>query len=164
MLDTDPQAEAILSTMMPYLTLEVAVETEGFRKRNLLHHAAIHVSETVTQKCLDLGVDVNARDREGRTALHYAAVSSWLPIVKMLVQTGSDIEALDNFDHTPLARVLFVAYQRYRMSDKVKGWSGTPHYDIITYLLKLSRAGVGQAHTINMRRFSEVSSSETSDE
>lgn len=70
---------------------------------NLLHCAAAYGSKIIVQRCLDLGVDVYARDDFGRTALHGAADFGRLSIVKMLVQAGSDINALDVNESTPLA-------------------------------------------------------------
>jgi ankyrin repeat protein len=103
LLDTDPRAEAIVSVMLPYITPKIAARKQNWLQRRLPHYAAICGSVTVAQRCLDLGVDVNAQDREGRTALHYAAYHGCLIIAKMLVQAGSDTEILDEYCRKPLA-------------------------------------------------------------
>ena len=45
--------------------------------------------------CLDLGIDVNAKDDEGRTALHGAAHKGRNDVIKVLVDRGADLEAHD---------------------------------------------------------------------
>jgi ankyrin repeat protein len=102
LLDTDPRAEAIVSVILPYITPRIAARKQNWLQRRLPHYAAICGSETVAQRCLDLGIDVDAQDREGRTALHYAAYHGCLTIVKMLVQAGSDTEILDEYCRKPL--------------------------------------------------------------
>lgn len=101
MSDPDPQAVTIASVMLPYLTRECA-EKPQWQRMSLLYYAAISGSEKVTQRCLDLKVDVHARDRDQRTALHFAAAYGHLVIVKMLVKAGASIIATDRENLTPL--------------------------------------------------------------
>jgi len=46
--------------------------------------------------CLDLGMDVNARDGDGRTALHGAAHKGRNAVVHLLVDHGAKLDAKDN--------------------------------------------------------------------
>ena len=46
--------------------------------------------------CLDLGIDVNARDGDGRTALHGAAHKGRTAVVQLLVDHGAKLDAKDN--------------------------------------------------------------------
>jgi ankyrin repeat protein len=90
MFDGGPQAEAITSVMLPYVTLEFADQMA------LLHYAAVCGSEAATQRGLDLGVNVHKQDDRKRIALHYAALYCHLGIVKMLVRAGSNVDALED--------------------------------------------------------------------
>jgi hypothetical protein len=108
MLDPDPQAEAIVSVMVPYITPEIAATREEHLPLwNLLHCAASCGSEIVTQRCLDLEAEVDARDYGERTALHFAASHGHLGIVKMLVSAGANIDATDEEGCTPLVFARF---------------------------------------------------------
>jgi ankyrin repeat protein len=139
MYDRDPQAEAIVSVMLPYLTFEQAVEDFTGRK-NLLHKAAEYGSEDIVQRCLDLGADVHAEDEHYKTALHYAAEYGHLVVVKMLVKAGSDIEALDCKKFTPLAYAqddVWYAYISGKMEARNKRFS---RHEIAGYLSDLHKA------------------------
>jgi hypothetical protein len=46
--------------------------------------------------CLDLGIDVNARDGDGRAALHGAAHKGRNAVVRLLVDHGAKLDAKDN--------------------------------------------------------------------
>jgi ankyrin repeat protein len=48
------------------------------------------------QMCLDLGIDVNARDGDGRTALHGAAHKGRDAVVQRLVEHGARLDMKDN--------------------------------------------------------------------
>ncbi|KAH0006078.1 Pfs, NACHT and ankyrin domain protein, partial [Aureobasidium melanogenum] len=90
------RAENLVSIMWPYVTPEVAAQRDN-RGMNALHYAAYIGSEDVVRNCLDLGVDIHARDRDGKTALHWAADRRHLIVIKMLVCAGSDVEDLMKF-------------------------------------------------------------------
>jgi ankyrin repeat protein len=159
MFDTDPQAEAIVSIMLPYLTLE---ETGGgYEARSgLLHHAASRGWENVTQRCLDLGVDVNKRDWWGLTALHHAALRGNLAIIKMLVRAGSDTEARNDRGKTPLDSAQDNLSHVY---DDEDGKKTALCHKVIEYLSEVARGGFDESPTdrvqINRDRDSRVSQS-----
>src|SRR5207247_6696864 len=48
------------------------------------------------QMCLDLGIDVNARDGDGRTALHGAAHKGRNAVVQLLASHGARLDTKDN--------------------------------------------------------------------
>jgi ankyrin repeat protein len=69
----------------------------------------------VIQHLIDLGVNVNARDRFGWTPLHYAArtknpaadPSLSTACVKLLIDAGADVNAKDKDGVTPMHRSIF---------------------------------------------------------
>lgn len=136
MLDTDSQAEEVVSAMLPYLTFEIAAP-DSERRGYLLYRAVECGSCSVVQRCLDLGVDDDAGDGFSGTALHLAAEKANLAIVKMLVQAGSDIEALNGYSETPL--MLAQSLITYGHEDKVDGETIRSLHDVVEYLTDLCR-------------------------
>ncbi|WP_353271589.1 tetratricopeptide repeat protein [Wolbachia endosymbiont (group A) of Rhorus exstirpatorius] len=51
---------------------------------------------------LNIGVDINIRDRRGWAPLHYAASKGYLNVVKYLIEKGASLEAKANDGKTPL--------------------------------------------------------------
>jgi ankyrin repeat protein len=102
LLDTDPQAEAIVSVMLPYLTLEIASEQEDDSGMNMLCYAVYTGSEAATQRCLDLGVDVHLKYDGISTAVDLAGDRYNYAILMMLVQAGGVIRSLDDHDKDAL--------------------------------------------------------------
>ncbi|KAI4852903.1 Pfs, NACHT and ankyrin domain protein [Aureobasidium sp. EXF-8845] len=142
MLDVDPQAERIVSVMVPYLTRKVAVQEHSFYRMNLLHFAAICGSEIVTQRCLDLEVDIHARDEHGKTALHLAAISGRnLAVVKMLIQVGSDIDARCRNHKTPL---YYAQHRAYSASNEANTEIITSLCDIIEHLSDVAQKNIAE--------------------
>jgi ankyrin repeat protein len=143
MFDTDSQAERIVRVMLPYLTLEAAEQRQYWPCATLLHHAAFCGSVMVTERCLDLKVDVRAPDEDGVTALHYAARRGNLVVVRMLVRAGSNIKALDRDGQTPLENAQDRASQ---MSTENKTETEMPIHDVVKYL-----SGQAQAESTEPR-------------
>ncbi len=85
---------------------DVNLKTEGGDEWNLLHIALLSVSEAprpeVVRHLIDLGVDVNARDRRRWTPLHFAARTKNSMVVEMLIEAGADVNAKDDEGITPL--------------------------------------------------------------
>jgi ankyrin repeat protein len=73
---------------------------------NLLHIALVSVttspSREAVEHLIELGVDVNARDRRQWTPLHFAARTKNPAVVKLLLEAGADVNATDDEGITPL--------------------------------------------------------------
>ena len=73
---------------------------------NLLHIALVSVTKPprpeVVRHLIELGVDVNARDRRRWTPLHFAARTKNPAVVKLLIEAGADVNAKDDEGITPL--------------------------------------------------------------
>jgi ankyrin repeat protein len=85
---------------------DVNLRTEGGDEWNLLHMALLSVSEAprpeVVRHLIELGVDVNARDRRRWTPLHFAARTKNPAVVKLLIDAGAEIDAENDEEITPL--------------------------------------------------------------
>jgi ankyrin repeat protein len=67
-----------------------------------LHYAAANGNESTVSLLIQLGADVNARDKEGNTPLLFAAGRGHDTIVSFLIQLGADVNAKCNKNDTPL--------------------------------------------------------------
>lgn len=56
------------------------------------------------KKLMELGVDIDAKDKEEQTPLHYAAIFKNFEIGKLLIDAGAEIDAEDINGNTPLWR------------------------------------------------------------
>jgi ankyrin repeat protein len=85
---------------------DVNMKTEGGDEWNLLHMALVSAgtqpSREVVRHLIELGVDVNARDRRRWTPLHFAARTKSPEVVKLLIEAGADVNAKDDEGITPL--------------------------------------------------------------
>jgi|GEM_PF-2444120 len=62
-----------------------------------LHYAMIfHVNDIITQKLLDAGSDVQAKDYFGVSLLHRAVVNESVTDVRELISRGADVNSQDN--------------------------------------------------------------------
>lgn len=66
-------------------------------------HAAVRSSDvaSVTSQ-LQLGADVNARNRRGETPLHFAVARDYEEIVRLLVDAGADLDIQHHGGKTPV--------------------------------------------------------------
>lgn len=62
--------------------------------------------EDVAKYLIEIGVDVNARDRNGRTPLFRHSLFGNIGIMKILIEAGADVNAADKYGDTPLFVVL----------------------------------------------------------
>lgn len=77
---------------------------------NFLHLALVSVAfppdPNIVRHLIDLGVDVNAEDREGWTPLHFAVRTKNSTVVKMLVDAGAEVDSVNDEGITPLHQCL----------------------------------------------------------
>jgi ankyrin repeat protein len=76
----------------------------GYEARTALHMAASAGHLEIVQLLLDLGANVNQRDRYGDTALVTTASNGFLNITEVLINHGADVNAVGLSGYTPLAR------------------------------------------------------------
>ena len=50
---------------------------------------------------VNMGVDINAKNKEGQTAMHMAAFTGADAVVQYLAEQGADINVKDNYGETP---------------------------------------------------------------
>lgn len=75
-------------------------------RRNALHLAAIGGRSRMIHALVELGIDINSRDRMNVTALIQAAGSGCMNAVKTCVELGADINLKMNGDRTALDAAL----------------------------------------------------------
>lgn len=89
---------------------DVNVKTPEGDDWNLLHMALVGVSQApnpdVVRHQIQLGVDVNAKDRRRWTPLHFAARTKNPEMVRLLIDAGAEINAEDDEGITPLHQSL----------------------------------------------------------
>ena len=67
-----------------------------------LHRAVQTVNEKEVHTLVEMGLDINAVDKEGKTPLHYAASIGRYSLVKYLVEHEASVYVKDNLRKTPL--------------------------------------------------------------
>ena len=97
---------------------DVNIKSE-WDKWNLLHIALDRLikpaNPDVIRQLIELGVDVNAKDRCGWTPLHFAARTKcpaadqnrFIACIKLMIDAGADVNAKDDEGVTPLHRSVF---------------------------------------------------------
>ncbi|KAM0256388.1 hypothetical protein ACHAQJ_005039 [Trichoderma viride] len=78
------------------------VNIEAKNEITPLHKAAWSGKTDVVKRLLDLGADIEARNKHDNTPLHDAARSGKTDMVKLLLDRGADIEAKNKRNNTPL--------------------------------------------------------------
>jgi ankyrin repeat protein len=56
----------------------------------------------IVKRLIDMGADIEARNRWGYSPLHCACKEGHVDIVKLLMERGADIEATTNYGDTPI--------------------------------------------------------------
>jgi ankyrin repeat protein len=91
--------------------------------------------------CLELGIDVNAADRDGRTALHGAAHKGRNAVVQLLVEHGARLDARDKGSRDTInGELLGYSWQALDYADglvRVGVQSAVAHPDTAALLRKL---------------------------
>lgn len=94
--------QRIIDTAFVYLDPDVVEQFEARDVGTALHQAVAMGDAEVIQRLADLGVSVDARDREGNTALHEAARRENVFMAGLLLDLGADIDAVNVYGETPL--------------------------------------------------------------
>jgi len=92
----------IIPLLLPYLIGDTVSKRDAVFNKTLLHWAAELDHRALTNRCLELGAEVDATDIYGETALHYAAENGHLDIVQILIQANADRTILDSHGRTAL--------------------------------------------------------------
>ena len=71
------------------------LEDTDENQMNALHLATRNCMENSVIFLLNLGINVNLKDKEGNTALHYAVRKGQIRIIKKLIQRGADVNIPD---------------------------------------------------------------------
>mmetsp|Transcript_31469 Transcript_31469/g.53092 ORF Transcript_31469/g.53092 Transcript_31469/m.53092 type:complete len:185 (-) Transcript_31469:1170-1724(-) len=71
----------------------ITVNDVGAADRRPLHRAAGAGHMNLVSYFVELGAEINAKDKSGRTALHWAAISGHSEIIKYLIEKGADVTA-----------------------------------------------------------------------
>jgi ankyrin repeat protein len=106
--------------ILPYVAKDAVIEKHTVSGKTLLHWAVETGSAAFTNRCLELGADVDAIDVHGDTALHYGAGLGRYEIVEILIRANADRTILNSHGVTAL--------------DCAHDISGNPYQDIVAYL------------------------------
>jgi ankyrin repeat protein len=88
--------------LLPYVTKEAVFERDDNEGQTILLWAGRLGFRGLTNRCLDLGADVNTTDEYGKTALHHAAQNGHFHVVHALVQANADRTIRDSDGKTAL--------------------------------------------------------------
>lgn len=80
-----------------------SVDRDG---RTFLMSAIVEGKEDIVNYLVNIGCNVNTKDKLGLTALHFAAIYDRSNIVKVLITQGAEIDVVDNVGNTPLWRAI----------------------------------------------------------
>jgi ankyrin repeat protein len=97
--------EGDLASLKHLLTRDNVNERDGVHMA-ALHWAAENGHVSCVRWCLEMGADVNARDKDGWTPLFMASLCSKVDVVRVLLDAGANPDRATNFGHTPLHRAI----------------------------------------------------------
>lgn len=80
-----------------------SVDRDG---RTFLMSAIVEGKEDIVNYLVNIGCNINNKDKSGLSALHFAAIYDRYNIVKVLITRGAEIDAVDNIGNTPLWRAI----------------------------------------------------------
>ncbi len=103
-------ADPFMKTTEGVTTLMIASGTGWARDDDFKIPVTLEESLGMTQRLIDMGIDVNARDINGRTALHGALPKGDLEAVQALIIAGADVCLADNDGKIPLQAALTEDY------------------------------------------------------
>lgn len=103
-------ADPFKETTEGVTTLMIASGTGWGRDDDAKVPVTLTESLAMTERLIDMGIDVNAQDKDGRTALHGALPKGDLDSVRALVAAGADLCLADNDGKIPLQAALTEDY------------------------------------------------------
>lgn len=107
---------------------QASLKNFGYTKTSLLHAACYDGKPEIAELLIELGADVNARERDLRTPLHHAANQGHLEVIDLLVRHGADLEAKDAKGMTALMwGQISRSGRKIEIVDKLKGYGATDH-------------------------------------
>lgn len=74
-----------------------------------IHHSALENDAAEVSRCLSVGENVDAVDRQGFTPLHFAAQQLSLDAVRVLVEAGADVTLANGWGNTALWTAVFAS-------------------------------------------------------
>ena len=80
----------------------MSLEDTAENQMTALHLAIRNCMENSVIYLLNLGINVNSKDKDGNTALHYAVKMNQTRIIKKLLQRGADVNITNFHKKTPL--------------------------------------------------------------
>ena len=106
------------------------LETADFLGNTPLMTSAAHGNFNITKILLDLGANVQSRNRWKETALMLAASKGFREVVRLLIQYGADLHAEDITEKTALLRAAQTGHKT--MNARVRGrarhhWTSPQH-------------------------------------
>ncbi|MDF1698332.1 MAG: ankyrin repeat domain-containing protein [Saprospiraceae bacterium] len=98
----NPWQEKIIELLLDY-GVDISL-IGGADQHSTLQTAAVSGRKDLLKRCIDLGMDVMHRSKQGHTALHYAAQNERdsIEIIDMLLEAGADINDNNGTWGTPL--------------------------------------------------------------
>ena len=73
----------------------------AFSGGNEASEEEVQISLLAVKAAIEMGVDVNAKNKDGQTAMHMAAFTGSDAVVQYLADQGADINVKDNYGETP---------------------------------------------------------------
>ena len=83
-----------------------------------LRNAALDGKAETVKLVLQMGADVNARDKNGDTFLHRATERERGKAIKVLLEVGADVNARNNKGRTPLLIAALCCWKRVQNSPR----------------------------------------------
>lgn len=121
---------------------EADTSVTDIQGHSLLHLAVYRRNSEICQRLISIGLDINARNKDGSTPLHIAIEINDIELVKLLLDNNADVNKPDFDQYTPLhvaakirnsAKVLELLVQRDARVDAV-----TPHGDLPLHIAAAS--------------------------
>ena len=102
----DYEADPGLNTAEGYTPLMAAARVAcigpcAYKNNNIPDKESLYKSYQAAKAALELGVDINASNKDGQTAMHLAAFTGGDAIIQLLADKGARVTVADKFGETP---------------------------------------------------------------